>query len=192
VNASTNFGQTVNLVVWKQERTSTNNLLCGQINCYSNCRIDYQANIPLGLRGFFERSCPKCNHSLRNHHRCHSKWNKVVDKQVSVDLDMTKRWEAATDRTEKTAVLRAASEKVSKDLDQVINHAISNLAQLVGRYSHLSLSLSFAVQVKSTVRLLEQKYQALERIGVGQDRLQRVKESLGRIEKKLDNMVADV
>jgi hypothetical protein len=114
VDASTNFGQTVNLVVWKQERTSTNNLLCGQINCYSNCYIDYQTNIPLDLRGFFGRSCPECNHSLQNHHRCHAKWNKVVNMQVSFDPDMIKRWEAATDRMEKTVIMVVASEKVLK------------------------------------------------------------------------------
>jgi mevalonate kinase len=195
VDASTNFGQTVNLVVWKQERTFTNNLLCGQINCYSNCQIDYQTNIPLDLRGFFGRSCPECKHSLRNHHRCHAKWNKVVDTQVSVDSDMTERWEAAKDRTEKAAVMVAASEKVLKDLDQIINHAVSNLTQLVGRYARLSLSGSFAAQVRSAVRLLELNYHTLEKNGVGQERLKKVKESLRDMGKKLellDSVKADV
>jgi chaperonin cofactor prefoldin len=136
-----------------------------------------------------------CKHPLRNHHRYYVKWSKVVDTQVSVDPDMTKRWEAATDRKEKTAVLRAASEKVLKDLEQIIAYAVSNLARLVGRYALLALSGSFEVQVRGTVRLLEQKYQALEKKnGVSQDRLEKVKESLGNMEKKmalLDSVSAD-
>jgi len=195
VNTSANFEQTVSLAVWKQQRTSTNNLLCGQINCYSNCQIDYKTNIPLDLRGFFGGSCRKCNHSLWNHHRCYSKWQKVIDTQVSIDQNMKTKWEAAKDGRERTAALVVASEKVLNDLDQVINRAINNLAQLVGRYSRLSLSGSFATQVSSTVRLLEQNYIALEGNGVGHDQLQRVKDSLDHMKRKLEllkNAKADV
>jgi tetrahydromethanopterin S-methyltransferase subunit G len=106
--------------------------------------------------------------------------------QVSFDPDMIKRREAATDRMEKTVIMVVASEKVLKDLDQIINYAVSNLAQLVERYVRLPLSGSFAAQVRSAVRLLEQNYQTLEKNGVGQDRLKRVKESLDNMERKLE------
>ena len=108
---------------------------------------------------------------------------------------MKTKWEAAKDGRERTAALVVASEKVLNDLDQVINRAINNLAQLVGRYSRLSLSGSFATQVSSTVRLLEQNYIALEGNGVGHDQLQRVKDSLDHMKRKLEllkNAKADV
>jgi len=185
VNTSANFEKTVNLVVWRQTRTSTNNMLCGQINCYSNCHINYRTNIPLDLKGFFGGSCRKCTHSLWNHHRCYAKWEQITDTQVSVDLKLKKEWEAAMDGKAKTAVIIAASEKVSNDLDQVINRAVNNLSQLVERYARLALSGSFAVQVNSAVRLLEQNYLALEGNIVGQDQLQRVKDSLDHMKRKL-------
>jgi len=49
VNAFAHFEQTVNQVVFRQRRTSTNNMLCGEAECYANCYIDYKTNIPLSL-----------------------------------------------------------------------------------------------------------------------------------------------
>ena len=183
------------MLVWKQKRTPTNNMLCGQMNCYSNCHVDYKTTIPLELRGFFGGACRKCNHSLWNHHRCYAKWVQVNDTQVLVDSNMKKQWEAAKDGKERTVAIVAASEKVLYDLDQVINRAINNLAQLVERYARLSLSGSFAAQVNSAVKLLEQNYLALEGRGVGPDQLQRVRESLDHMKRKLEllnNARADV
>ena len=127
-----------------------------------------------------------CNHSLRNHHLCYAMWEQANDTQVLVDQNMEKQWEAAKDGKEKTAAIVAASDKVVHYLDQVINCAINNLAQLVERYARLSLSGSFAAQVSSAVRLLEQNYLAMDGKGVGTDRLQRVKESLDRMKRKLE------
>ena len=186
MKACANFEKTVNMVVWKQTRSSTNNMLCGQMNCYSNCHINYKSNIPLDLRGFFGGSCRKCNHSLWYHHRCYAIWEQANDTQVLVDQNMKKQWEAAKDGKDKTAAIVAASEKAVYDIDQVINRAINNLAQLVERYARLSLSGSFAAQVSSAVRLLEQNYLALEGKGVGPDQLQRVNESLDHMRRKLE------
>jgi tetrahydromethanopterin S-methyltransferase subunit G len=104
---------------------------------------------------------------------------------------MTKQREAEADRMEKTAVMVAASKEVLKDLDQIIEHAVSNLAQPVGRHAYLSLSGSFAAQVRSTIMLLQQNYQSLEGRGVNQDRLKQIKKSLDNMVKKLEllNMV---
>ena len=195
MNACANFVKTVNLLVWKQKRTPTYNMLCGQMNCYSNCHVDYKTTIPLELRSFFGGACRKCNHSLRNHHRCYAKWVEVNDTQVLVDSNMKEQYEAAKDGKEQTAAIVAASEKVLVDLDQVINRAIDSLTQLVDRYARLSLSGSFAAQVNSAVRLLEQNYLALEGKGVGPDQLQRVKENLDYMKRKpglLINARADV
>jgi len=108
---------------------------------------------------------------------------------------MKEQYEAAKDGKEQTAAIVAASEKVLVDLDQVINRAIDSLTQLVDRYARLSLSGSFAAQVNSAVRLLEQNYLALEGKGVGPDQLQRVKENLDYMKRRpglLINARADV
>ena len=169
------------MVVWKQKRSSSNNLLCRQMNCYSTCHINYKTNIPLRLRGVFGGSCRKCNHSLWNHHRRYAVWEKANDTQVLVDQNMKKRWEEAKDGKENTTAIVVAGQKAVSDLDQAINSAINNLAQLVERYARLSLSGNIAAPVNSTVRLL-----ALEGKGVGPDQLQRVNESLDHMRRKLE------
>jgi len=173
------------MAVWRQQHSSTTNMICGQVNCYSNCDIDYEPKIPLDLKGFFEGLCDMCNHSLWNHHHCRAKWEKVSHMKVSGDQGM-KEWEAAKDGKERTAILAAVREKVLRDLDQIIKSATSELVQLVERYARLSLSGSFSAQVGSVVRLLEeQRYTCLESKSVGQDQLQRVKVSLDHMKRKL-------
>ena len=173
------------MAVWKQQRSSTINMICGQVNCYSNCHIDYDSNIPHDLNGFFEWLCDKCNHSLWDHHRCHAKWEQVRNTQTPVDQEM-KKWETAKNGTEKTAILVAVSEKVLHDLDQIISGAINSLEEGVGRYTCLSLSGFFSAQVGSAVKLLEQKYIVLEEKCINKDHLQRVEESFNCMKRKLD------
>jgi len=108
-----------------------------------------------------------------------------MNTQASVDQSM-KKWEEAKDETERTAILVAVRKKVLHDLDQILNGATSDLAQQMERYTVLSLLGSFSEQVRSTVRLLEQNYRGLEGKYVGQDRLERVKECLGGMKRKLE------
>ena len=173
------------MAVWKQQRSTTINMICGQVNCYSNCHIDYESNTPHDLNGFFEDLCNKCNHSLWDHHRCPSKWEQVRNTQAPIDQEM-KEWKTAKDGTEKTAILVAVSEKVLRDLDQIISGATNALEKGVERYPLLPLSGSFSAQVGSAVKLLEQKYIVLEEKGVNKDHLQRVEESLSCMKRKLE------
>ena len=170
--------------VWKQRRSTTINMICGQANCYSNCHLDYTSNIPHDLNGFFKGLglCDKCDHSLWNHHRSHAIWEQGTNTPVDQN---TEEWDLAKDRTEKKAVLVAVREKVVHGFDQIISGATSDLGRQVERYAHLSLSGSFSAQVGSAVRLLEQNYTGLLEKGVGQDHLQRVEESLVNMRRKL-------
>jgi hypothetical protein len=186
MNPFANFEKTVKTVIRKQQATSTTNMLCGEINCYSNCHINYKTNIPLELKGLFRRPCHKCNHSLWNHHRCRTKWEQQIDTQVSVDQDMKKKWEVARGGKEKTAALIEVREKVLNDLNRVINRSTNDLVQLVERYARLALSGSFSAQVASAVGLLEQNYISLEKKRVSQDQLQKVKASLDHMKRKVE------
>jgi len=184
VAALANFERTVNKVIWRQQPTHTNNMLCGETTCYSNCYIDHKTNVPLSLRGLFGRSCPQCKHSLWNHHRCRAIWKQLADAQVSIDQNMKKNYEKAKNGKEKTAALVQASEQVLHDLNQVISRATSKMEQLVEQYANLALSGSFSAQVGSAVRLLEQNYASLEKKEVDSEQLQKVKRSLDHMKRK--------
>lgn len=186
MNVISNLENTITTAVWKLQHSSTNNMICGQTNCYSNCEIDYKFDVPLDMKGRFKGSCNKCKHSLWDHHRCHSTWGQVADTQVLIDQDVKRKWAAAKDGKAKMAVLNAFRERVLRHLNQIINGATSDLARHVERYTLLSLSGNFSAQVHSVVRLLEQNYMTLETKGVDSDQLQKVKESLEHMKRKLE------
>ena len=108
-----------------------------------------------------------------------------MNTQTSIDQSM-KKWKAAKDGTEKTTILVAVREKVLHDLDQIIKGATNDLAQQVERYEYLSLSGSFSAQVSCAVGLLELRYIGMEKRGAGEHHLQRVKETLDNMKRKLD------
>ena len=185
MNALYHFENTITRAVWKQQRSSTNNMICGEANCYSNCEINYESNIPLDLKGRFRGLCDKCNHNLWNHHRCRAKWEHVVDMGVLIDEDVKRRWVAAKDGKKKKAVLVDLREKVLRDLGKITDDATNDLAKLVKRYTLLALSGSFSAQVGSAVKLLEQNCTGLEKKGIDREQLEKVKESLEHMKRRL-------
>jgi DNA repair ATPase RecN len=105
-----------------------------------------------------------------------------IDSQVLVDDNMKKKWEEAKNGKETTAALIAVNEMVLHDLNQVINCPTGPLVQLVEQYARLLLAGSYSTQVRSAVRFLEQK----EKKGISQDKLEKVKESLDHLKRKLE------
>ena len=163
----------------------TTNLICGEIGCYSNCRIDCKSNAMLDLKGFPRCPCDKCHHSLWDHHCCHARWEPIIDKEVSVDQNMKERWEAVKDG-EKPEALIKASKTILNEPNLAIDHAINDLTQLVGQYAHLVLSESFSAQMGSAVRLLEQNYAFMEKRSISHYQLRKVEESLNLMKRKLE------
>ena len=183
---SVQFEETTSLVAWRQQRTDTKNMVCGQIGCYSNCELDHKTNIPFVLSRVFGGSCSTCKHSLRVHHSYCVKWEKVTDVQVSVNQDMKKKWERAKGAEEKRGVFITACRKALNDLDQIMNRARDDLGRQVNRHESLSLGGSFAAQVRSAVELLKLRYETLqEKKDVGSDHLAEVQTSLDRMERRL-------
>jgi len=103
-----------------------------------------------------------------------------------VDDDMKKKWDKAKDGKERTAVLVAVNELVLHDINQIINCAMGDLVQLVGQYARLSLAGSCSAQVRSAVRLLRQRYMAMDNKATAQDKLEKAKESLGHMKRRLE------
>ena len=102
-----------------------------------------------------------------------------IDGEVFVDEDMKKKWDEAK---ETTMTLIAVNEMVQHELSQAINCAMGDLVQLVERYDRLSLAGSCSAEVRNIVRLLE----ALEKMDLEEDELEKVKKSLGHLKRKLD------
>lgn len=114
---------------------------------------------------------------------------RTADSQVLVDEYRKKKWDLAKDEKEATTALIAINEVILRGFNQVINCATSNLVQLVEQYAHLSLVGSCSAQVRSAFRFLEQVYiamKSMERARIDRDTLEKVKKSLGHMERKLE------
>lgn len=185
MDAISHLKNTTQTAVWKQQWSSTINMICGQANCYSNCYINYESNIPHDLGDFLGGVCGKCNHNLSSHYCCIRKWGRVMNRQALTDQNM-KKWEEAKDETEKTVILATVRKKALHDLNKIINGATSDLENQVERYTVLSLLGNPSAQVGSAVSFLEHIYSGLEEKGAGQDNLGRVKESLSNMKRKLE------
>jgi hypothetical protein len=192
MNAFSDYMKEYNNKVWKQKQTTTHNTLCSQPGCYSNCHMECTLNFtldPKGLTGCWAmtgNTCNQCHHSIDDHHHYCVMWQEEEDKQFSVDQAMKKKFDDAKDGKEKTEAAIKMGEQALRDLNQVIDNATNELAQLASDYAGLSLSGSFSAQMEKAVRLLKQSYTGMEEKGVGQDQLQKVKESLDQMQKKLD------
>lgn len=92
-----------------------------------------------------------------------------------------RRWDEAKDGNDMVTILIVVDEMKLYQLNQVANCAMGHLVQLVERYNRLSLVGSCLAQVRSTVSYLE----AMEKLGIGRDRLEMVKESLGHMKRKV-------
>jgi len=67
------------------------------------------------------------------------------------------------DDKEKTTALIAINEIVLHKLNQAVDRATSDIAQLMEEYGHFAVSGSFLEQFGSTIRLLEQRYKEMVR-----------------------------
>ena len=189
--ALSNFEKTVNKHIWKQQPTTTLNEVCREINCYSTCHFNCKSNFSTDLKWFLghwikDKKCPKCNHRLSNHYRQCVKWAQVPDIQVLVDEDMQKKWEMAKDEKEKVAALLEQGKKALQGLNKIISDATNNLSRLTEEFANLSLSGSFSTQVEKAVGLLEQTYKSMEEKCVNPTQLQKVKDNLDQMTRKLE------
>jgi myosin heavy subunit len=194
MHAFSNFEQTVNMPSGSSSPQLLTIRYAAIGGCYSNChigcRLDFSLD-PKGIEGCTAmkgETCKICNHSLWDHHHYRVKWEEEIDQQVSVDQDMKKKWEAAKDGKEKTTALIEAGEKALNELKQIVDHATNDLAQLAEDYANLSLSGSFSAQMEKAVRLLEQRQKGMEEKGLGQEQLQKVRDGLEFMKKKLELM----
>ena len=87
---------------------------------------------------------------------------------------------------ERTAALIAVYKIVLHDLEQAISRATNSLAPLLEQYASLSLTGGFSVQMRSTVKFLEEKYIVMEETGVSQGELSRIERRLYYMKRGLE------
>ena len=112
-----------------------------------------------------------------------------IDGEVLVDEDMKKKWDKAKDKKETIMTLTAINEMVLHEVNQAIDHAMSDLAQLVERFDSLSLAGSYSAQMRTAVRFLE----GMEKRTIEREKRENVKESLDHMKRRLEllNKVED-
>jgi len=191
MDAFSKFQMTVEHPVWKQNPTTDHNTLCNQTNCYSTCHEDCALDFtldPTGLKGcvaMYGEKCRMCGHALQDHQHYRVKWVEALDEQVVVNPDMKKQWENARGDKEKNEVPLASYKEALNGCNRRIDDATQGLARLAEDYSYLSLSGSFSAQVEKAVRLLQQSYKGMESKGVDEEQLQKMREALDVMKKKL-------
>ena len=112
-----------------------------------------------------------------------------IDGEVLVDEDMKKKWDEAEDEKETITTITAINEMVLHELNQAIDYAMSDLAQLVERFDRLSLAGSYSAQMRTLVRFLE----GMEKRTAEREEWENVKESLDHVKRRLEllNKVED-
>lgn len=188
MDALSKFQKNVENPIWTQERTTTYNMLCMQTDCYQNCGEYRRLSSILDLfvlrlySAMGGRTCKVCYHSFGSHHYSRLKW---VPKEEEVNPEMKERYENAKSDRERKEVLLAGCKKELDASNRRIEDGTKELAQLAEDYAELSLSGSFSADVEKAVRLLQQSYKGMEEKGVDQEQLQKMKECLDMMEKKL-------
>ena len=102
--------------------------------------------------------CGECAHSHLSHHHTHHGWVQVIDAQSLVDDGTMERWGAATD-----------------DLERAVQD-----------YAGQPLPGFFSARVEKIIRLLEESYKDMEKKGVSQAQLEKIRGSVDVMKRKLD------
>jgi len=175
----------LDMPVWKQQPVPNPTYLCNVAGCHSNCH-SFRLLTPI-LR-LLQLQCTNCNHPHRSHSRTRHMWVKEDDTQASADENV-KKWEAAKAEKEETELLIATDRSALKDLDDAMKKTIDELAQRAEDYATLSLSGPFSAHMEKATRLLEQRYTDMELKGSSKEQLEKVKDSLALMKRKLELVV---
>lgn len=184
-----NFKSVITSKVWTQERTSSHNTLCSEPNCYSNCHVQCSLKFSLDPEKFLGcnamdggRTCRECNHAYDSHRHYNSLWKLEDHRQENIDHKAEEKYNKAKREKNGRETMIVDLDKVISRLDSELGEALSSLRRLTDSYAGLSLSGSFAGQIKKSVRLMEVRLEAM-RNDEGSD----VK-SIEMFEKSLENM----
>jgi len=108
-----------------------------------------------------------------------------IDIWVLVKEDMKKKWDKAKDGKKRTMTLITVNEMVMLVHNQAIDCATGDLVHPVEQYACLLLVGSYSAGVRHTAKVLEETSIAMEKDGIAQKKVQKVRQSLGHMNLEL-------
>ncbi|KIJ11930.1 hypothetical protein PAXINDRAFT_171543 [Paxillus involutus ATCC 200175] len=187
------YESTITQKVYKQTQTKAHNTLCSQPQCYSNCHKECTLAFSLDpdhlhkCKAFGKaEKCTQCKHSYKYHRHYNAKWELKDDKQVTVDRAAKAKYHNAVDEKEKQMLGMKELKANIDNMDKALAEATRQVGKLAEEYASLSLSGSFAGQVKKSVALLDQNLEAMRNNGTDADTIESMVKSLGRMKDKLE------
>ncbi|KAM6499734.1 hypothetical protein JOM56_005242 [Amanita muscaria] len=128
-------------------------------------------------------NCPHCRHPYHLHTHDHMEWQQKDHQRIVINQDAEKKYNAAMNENEKQEALKANVQETINDLNEEIEDCLNRLGLLTEEYAKLSLSGSFAGQVRKTVVLLELNLESIR--GTDSESVRKVEESLERMKEIL-------
>ncbi|KAK0429728.1 hypothetical protein EV421DRAFT_1946432 [Armillaria borealis] len=189
------YEHVVNRKEWYQKSTDRHNIICSVPDCYSNCHIGCSLDFILGpdeLRNciFMSESggvrCQERKHG-REFHRCfNSIWAIRGVFEVKVNQEAKAKFENAQNAKKRAEELKNQIKDKKAMLQDRIKNATEELGRLVERYPKLSLSGSFAGQVETAAKMLEQNLEGMRESGAARETIDKVEASLDSMREKLE------
>ncbi|KIL58588.1 hypothetical protein M378DRAFT_1025098 [Amanita muscaria Koide BX008] len=130
-------------------------------------------------------NCPRCEHPYHHHTHDRMEWRQKDHQRIVIDQDAEKKYTGAKNENEKQEALKVAIQKTTNDLSDEIENCLNRLGLLTEEYARLSLSGSFAGQVRKTVVLLELNLESMRNNGTDSQSVRKVEESLERMKEML-------
>jgi hypothetical protein len=186
-----NFKSVISSKLWVQEDTSNHNTLCAEPNCYSNCHVGCSLDFSLDPNTFVHcaamdgNSCRRCSHSYDSHRHYHSVWRRQDHSQEKIDREAERKYNEAKKEKNVHETMIVDLDQVILDLDLELEEALISLGRLTESYARLSLSGSFAGQVKKSVKLLEANLEAMRNNRADPKSMEMVEKSLDSMKQKL-------
>ncbi|KAF9464254.1 hypothetical protein BDZ94DRAFT_1297271 [Collybia nuda] len=189
------YQSTIKQQVYKQIDTAKHNTLCAVPKCYSNCHescfLDFSFD-PKGLLNCWAFSgpkaiqgCRKCDHSYETHHHYNVRWELREDTQIAVDEEAKRKYNDAISVKAQQELGMKQLKQTIMNMDTALAEATDKVGQLVEDYARLSLSGSFAGQVKKSAALLELNLETMRGNGADEQTMKSVEKALNRMKEKL-------
>jgi hypothetical protein len=185
-----NIRKTSDKQVWEQVNSQTLNQMCDHPKCYSNCYDWSGFSIVFRIKLFVQhfqgfrvpfRPCQKCGHPYDDHRTHRSRWKQRDYRPEIVNKD-DKEAKEARENNDKHRTKIIDFDKSIANLDKDMEEALVALGRLTESYGNLSLTGSFAGQIKKSIRLLEMHLTA------AQQHAEADLKSIDVIKKSLENM----
>ncbi|KAK0432850.1 hypothetical protein EV421DRAFT_2023763 [Armillaria borealis] len=128
----------------------------------------------------------ECKHGREFHRHYNSIWAIKEISESKVNQEAKAKFENAQNAKERAEELKKQIKDKKAMLQDRIKKATEELGRLVERYSNLSLSGSFAGQVETVVKMLEQNLEGMRESGAARETIDKVQASLDSMREKLE------